>query len=60
MTIDDLKRALVEVQRICYQQISCDECPFRAKVLERCPMGESLYPEDWPGYAWEVDENETD
>ena len=59
-TIDVLKWALAEVRRICLLGSDCSQCPFYSAHFDKCPMRESLWPEDWPTYVWEEDENATD
>lgn len=65
-SINDLKRALLEVKKICLLSVCNLQCPFYSPMLDKCPMGEELCPEDWPAYVWdlsetpEVDENATD
>lgn len=66
-TIDDLKRALVEVREIC-KKGKCVTCPFR-KVEEetgipRCPLYEDEYgmavqfPICWDIEDWKEDSHE--
>lgn len=62
MTIDDLKRALVEVQNLCVthfgKQDTCDGCPCRIV------RGDSWYgcrlksPDSWDIDDWKEDANE--
>lgn len=65
MTIDELKRALVEVRKICRNNLSCWNCGFR-KGYDSCPLaridnaGNPFMPEDWEFDGWEEDSNETD
>lgn len=68
MTIDDLKRALVEVREICASN-ECIICPFHKKDdanVPYCPMQEDadgleLYqPVYWEIDDWEEDTHETD
>lgn len=64
MTIDQLKRALVEVRGICVDTL-CVDCPFRKKNeytgFPVCPLGvatrafESHYPCQWDIDDWEGD-----
>lgn len=65
MTIDELKRALVEVKRLCTERSSCDGCPFERdmKKIHLCkiaPTVESAIPEKWPIDDWKEDSNATD
>ena len=69
MTIDDLKRALVEVRDIC-MNACCSKCPI-AKMNENtgipfCPLNETedgfdiRSPMDWDIDEWMEDTNEAD
>ena len=44
MTIEELKRALVEVSEICKKLTGCDGCPFDTGKWY-CPM--QRLPKDW-------------
>lgn len=60
MTIDDLKRALVEVRNMCRTKISCYDCDLR-KGYDTCQLGRvdnagnPFMPEDWEFDGWEED-----
>ena len=49
-TIDDLKRAMVEVKKICQQRTQCDGCPFDRPCASTCPM--NYLPCDWMIDDW--------
>ena len=51
MTIDELKRALVEVKRICTQE-HCYSCPFKIST-NKC--GLRLLPIEWDIDDWMED-----
>ncbi len=59
MTIDDLKRALVEVKHECMKHdkpvngVWCVECPFFRNEYEGCPI--AVEPLDWEIDDWEED-----
>ena len=70
MTLDELKRALVEVRDICRSHLSCVGCPFgdgtRIKDYFHCPIkhvdketNNRFYPEEWSVDCWKEDSNET-
>lgn len=57
MTIDELKRALVEVKQICSERDYCGDCPFGLDMSDRhiCKLSPQLYsatPEKWPIGDW--------
>lgn len=45
MTIDDLKRALVEVRDMCLNRTFCDGCPFEDERSNFCPIQNR--PDEW-------------
>lgn len=50
MTIDDLKRALVEVRHFCENRTRCTEpdiCPFYNVDVQWCSIDGSEFPEYW-------------
>lgn len=60
MTIDDLKRALVEVRDYCRHrgetvEYQCSDCPFNG---DWCRINDT--PEFWAVDAWKEDTHETD
>lgn len=60
MTIDDLKRALVEVKRMCTDRDDCYGCPFELDMthMHICKLSPQLYsaiPEKWPIDDWKED-----
>lgn len=57
MTIDDLKRALMEVSVICKKHDDCDGCPFNAERRFACPLKD--FPERWKIDFCEEDTHET-
>jgi hypothetical protein len=65
MTIEDLKRALVEVRGLC-RQYHCAECPIQMEYCgdEYCPLMETEdgfdvhFPKDWAIDDWEDDGND--
>lgn len=66
MTIEELKRALVEVKRICTERDNCFGCPFGKDMPDRhiCKLSPKLYsdmiPSRWDVDDWKDDSNETD
>lgn len=61
-TIPDLKRALVEVKRICKEQNGCDECPMRidhgrTTTCRLCDIHiqATVPPMDWYVDDWKED-----
>lgn len=64
MTIDELKRALVEVRDICAERRECYGCPFEIDLPDRhiCRLSPKLYtgilPEYWELDDWKEDSNE--
>lgn len=62
LTISDLKRALVEVKRICATREFCnkpDICPFSRDTTGLCSLDHS-YPEYWETVDWKENSDETD
>lgn len=68
MTIDDLKRALVEVKELCAKE-DCISCPFHKTDevgVPYCPMHEDddgitiHQPAFWVVGDWEDDDDEAD
>lgn len=62
MTIEELKRALVEVRDICKGRRFCLEpemCPFWNTEVGGCAI-DSLFPHEWFVDDWKEDSNETD
>lgn len=57
MTIDELKRALVEVKKICNHTRNCKECPFYELPDFGCRL--DIFPHSWFTSEWEVDLNAT-
>jgi hypothetical protein len=70
MTIDELKRALVEVQAICEKTEECIDCQlhteefigYRGKRFGCCPLQvqvdyEPGFPENWAIDDWKEDSN---
>ena len=59
MTIDELKRALVEVQKHCqnFPAVSCNGCPF-ADEDGYCNL--TTNPDYWDIDDWKEDSNATD
>ena len=56
MTIDDLKRALVEVRELCLHQAVCSpQCPLFITNYGGCPMKYMDFPEEWPVRDWKED-----
>lgn len=54
LTISDLKRALVEVKRICNDQFCSKHCPF--VVDDACPL--AVFPAVWKcPNDWKEDEH---
>lgn len=58
MTIDELKRALVEVRDICRSQTICGGCPFDDETSNSCPI--MFRPDEWDVDDWKEDSNATD
>ena len=59
MTIDELKRALVEVSNMCARTSWCNSsmpCPFWCEKTESCSL-DHMYPEDWDVDDWKEDSN---
>lgn len=54
MTIDELKRALVEVKRICTQE-HCHSCPFQTNAY-KCKL--RLLPIEWDIDDWMEDDHD--
>lgn len=57
LTISDLKRALVEVKRMCAKRPYCTKpirCPLYHDETDTCSLGHS-YPEYWDTEEWEED-----
>ena len=55
MTIDELKRALVEVHDICSEHITCrrpDTCPFWLASIQNCALH---LPDCWDIDEWKGD-----
>jgi hypothetical protein len=50
MSIEDIKRAMVEVKNICDHH-ECYECPFRKDNSGKCRL--NLYPLHWETDDWE-------
>lgn len=63
MTIEELKRALVEIRDICKQHQYCIGCPFkrggRDCFFDR-RAGRAFLPDEWQFDDWKEDSNETD
>lgn len=68
MTIEELKRALVEVRDICRSKLTCYDCPFsdrkRRKDVYYCPIkfvskeaNDIYFPEEWDVDDWKEDSN---
>lgn len=60
LTISDLKRALVEVKRICARRGRCtepDHCPFYCDQTDGCSLDHS-YPEYWDTEEWKEDSDD--
>ena len=58
MTIDELKRALMEVREICDAHPYCSQkCPFYMQLSDCCPMKFKNYPENWDIDDWKEDSN---
>ena len=61
MTIDDLKRALVEVKQICYRNSpQCEGCPFNLAEDDDAFCRINDFPEDWWVDGWKEDTHATD
>lgn len=65
MTIEELKRALVEVSEFCADQRSCRECPLSwhrdYPPFYLCRLQDSKSPMYWDVACWDKeDSNETD
>ena len=66
MTIEKLKRALVEVKRMCAERTFCDDCPFGEDYTDRhiCKLSPKLYssmlPCKWDVDDWKEESNATD
>ena len=58
MTIDDLKRALVEVREICRQRAQCGGCQFDNEKSNSCPIMDR--PDKWDIDDWKEDTHATD
>ena len=63
MSIEDLKRALVEVKRLCAEREYCYDCPFGKDYSDRhiCCLSPQLYtptPENWPIDDWKEDSDD--
>lgn len=64
MEISELKRALVEVKRMCAERDYCYGCPFEIDLPDRhiCKlspkMNNTVLPEDWLVDDWKEDSNE--
>lgn len=57
MTIDELKRALVEVRDMCARTGWCNKsigCPFWCERTEGCSL-DHMYPENWDVDDWKED-----
>lgn len=68
MTIEELKRALVEVSELC-GKLKCSSCPLAKRDYANvpyCPLIESEdgirfdYPDEWEIDDWKEDSNATD
>ena len=57
-TIDDLKRALVDVRTICKNHENCDGCPFNNERKFACPLND--FPARWKFVYQEEDTHEAD
>lgn len=64
LTISELKRALVEVKRICKERESCVDCPFsnpysRTVSCKLCDLFlvSRVPPMDWDIDGWKEDEH---
>ena len=52
MTIDDLKRALVEVRDICAASwVDCMKCPLFNQNAFECPI-QNRFPSNWEVDQW--------
>lgn len=64
MTIDELKRALVEVRDICKNNAFCQTCPLNKKfgsvIVCRFHEEKVWYPYEWDVDDWKEDSNATD
>lgn len=67
MTIDELKRALVEVRELCAHTTKCVACPLhkneKGSTIPYCPLYEDMYgmavqlPNMWDIDDWKEDSN---
>ena len=53
LTISELKRALVEVKKICQNTSVCEKCPFCELPHFGCRL--DIFPYSWFTAEWEVD-----
>lgn len=56
MTIDEIKRALVEVRDICKHRTQCGGCPFDNEKSNSCPIMDR--PDEWDIDDWKDDEED--
>lgn len=56
LTISDLKRALVEVKRICAERGGCGGCPFGNEKSNFCPITDR--PDLWNTEEWKEDSDD--